>query len=442
MSIYQYAVIALCCIANIADGFDVVSLALAAPVLTGEWGIAPEVLGALFSASAVGLTIGAFLVAPMADKIGRRPIMLGAMGTLAVSVMATAFSTTVPHILVLRFITGIGLGTLVVCLNTCIAEFASDKARNLSLAIMHTGFTIGMMIGGGIAALLLETAGWRSIFIAAGIINTVTFILSLFLLAESPHFLMTRRKEGDLARLNKIHARMKMPLMTAFPPAIKESKAKESTFNALLGPGVRKLTILIWITAITYAIVGYFQLNWKPTILANAGLSPSLAAAAVIITGAFGTLGHLSIGLFARRVGESRITAIFFAMAAVSLTIFGVQPPNPIGLLTMAGVVTFFVVGAYTGLFLVAVIIYPPNVKNAGVGFIVGFGRVGAVIGPMIGGFLLGIGLDRMGTYFAFSAIAVIPAITMFWATKISAKDSARREEAPDVSLPAEQSHA
>lgn len=422
MSTYQYAVIALCCMANISDGFDVVSLALVAPVLTDAWGITPQILGALFSASAVGLTIGAFLVAPMADKIGRRPIMLVAMGTLAISVLATAFSTTVTQILILRFITGIGLGTLVVCLNTCIAEFASDKARNLSLAIMHTGFTIGMMLGGAIAALLLETVGWRSIFIAAGALDVIAFVLSLFLLAESPHFLMTRRKEGDLSRLNKIHAKMKMSAMTVFPPAIEESKAKLSTFNALLGPGMKKLTILIWITAITYAIVGYFQLNWKPTILANAGLSPSLAATAVIITGAFGTLGHLIIGMLARRVGESRITAIFFACAAVSLIIFGLQPPNPIGLLVMAGVVTFFVVGAYTGLFLVAVIIYPPHVKNVGVGFIVGFGRVGAIAGPMIGGFLLGSGLDRMGTYFAFSAIAVIPAVTMFWATKILAR--------------------
>jgi predicted MFS family arabinose efflux permease len=151
-----------------------------------------------------------------------------------------------------------------------------------------------------------------------------------------------------------------------------------------------------------------------------------LAATAVIITGAFGTVGHLIIGMLARRVGEIRITAIFFACAAVSLTIFGVQPPNPIGLLAMAGVVTFFVVGAYTGLFLVAVIIYPPNVKNAGVGFIVGFGRVGAIAGPMIGGFLLGTGLDRMGTYFAFSAIAVIPAVTMFLAAKISPRTAAQ----------------
>src|SRR5690554_4087752 len=130
MSTYQYAVIALCCMANISDGFDVVSLALVAPVLTDEWGITPQILGALFSAAAVGLTIGAFLIAPLADKIGRRPIMLGAMGTLAVAVLATAFTTTVTQILVLRFITGIGLGTLVVCLNTCIAEFASDKARD------------------------------------------------------------------------------------------------------------------------------------------------------------------------------------------------------------------------------------------------------------------------------------------------------------------------
>src|SRR5690606_647886 len=118
--------------------------------------------------AAVGLVIGAFLIAPLADKVGRRPVMLGALGTLAVMLLLSGIAAYIWQLFVLRFITGIGLGTLVVCLNTTVAEYASDKARNMALAIMHIGFTIGMMLGSGIAALALEFAGWRPIFLAAG----------------------------------------------------------------------------------------------------------------------------------------------------------------------------------------------------------------------------------------------------------------------------------
>jgi predicted MFS family arabinose efflux permease len=146
-----------------------------------------------------------------------------------------------------------------------------------------------------------------------------------------------------------------------------------------------------------------------------------MPAASVTITGAFGMCGHLAMGLLARRLGEGRLTAIFFGAAAVTLVIFGIQPPDPVPLLAMAGLTTFFVVGAYTGLFLVAVEMYPPAVQNTGVGFVVGFGRIGATIGPMIGGFLLSAGLTRMDTYFVFSAIALIPVITMYLANRLAA---------------------
>ncbi|WP_162248213.1 MULTISPECIES: MFS transporter [unclassified Sphingomonas] len=431
MSPYQYLVVALCCFCNVADGFDVVSLALAAPVLTREWGVAPAVLGTIFGVSSVGLSIGAFVVAPFADKIGRRPVMLAAIGSLAAALLLTSIAGNVYELLVLRFVTGIGLGTLVVCLNTTVAEVTTYKVRNISLAILHLGFTIGTMTASGIAVLALEFSGWRTIFVAAGILNAITFAASLVLLGESPDFLAKRRKAGDLAKLNRLLARARKAPLADFPPLPVE-RAERGSIKALLAPDLRRATILVWVASLTYAIVGYFLLNWKPTILANAGLSPTLAAASGMITGACGALGHLTMGLFARRIGEGRLTAIYFALAAVSLVIFGIQPPDPVPLLAMAGVTTLFVVGAYTGLFLVAVKMYPSDVQNTGVGFVVGFGRVGAIIGPMIGGFLVGAGLDRMDTYFVFSVIAVVPAVTMHLANRLAARQSPHRLQSGD----------
>lgn len=422
MTRYQYLVVALCCAANIADGFDVVSLSVAAPVLSKQWHIDPAVLGTLFSAVAVGLVIGAFLVAPFADKVGRRPVMLGALGSLAVSLLLTSAATDIWHLLALRFVTGIGLGTLVVCLNTTAAEYSSVKFRNMAMATVHIGFTLGMMLGSGIAAAVLGTGGWRTIFLAAGLLNAVTFTLALFILGESRDFLVRRQGPKDLAALNRLHRRMTLPELAAMPPRPAAAETSANAIRAMLAGPIRSPTILIWIASLTYALVGYFLLNWKPTVLANAGLSPSLAAASGIITGACGAVGHLAMGLLGRRVGEGRLTAFFFSMAAVTLILFGIMPAAPIPLLAMAGLTTFFVVGAYTGLFLVTAVMYPTAIQNTALGFVVGFGRIGAIIGPMIGGFLFSAGLTRMDTYIVFSIIAVIPAVTMSLVNRLAAR--------------------
>ncbi|MHB9879269.1 MFS transporter [Pacificimonas sp. ICDLI1SI03] len=437
MSPYQYAIIALCCIANIADGFDVVSLALAAPVLSTEWAMDPAVLGSLFSAAAVGLTVGAFLVAPQADKLGRRPVMLIALGSLAAALLLTSIVSNIWQLLVLRFITGIGLGTLVVCLNTTVAEFASEKMRNLALAILHTGFTVGMILGSGIATLVLEPIGWRAIFFTAGLLNVATFVLGFMLLGESPAFLAARKRARDLVKLDRLGKRMRILNLRELVISGLSTSAdpSEGKFRMLLSNDLRNRTILLWLASLTYAIVGYFLMNWKPTILANAGLSPTLAAASGMVTGLCGALGHLAMGIWGRKVGEGRLTAIFFTASAVTLVMFGLQPPVPIILLAIAGLTTFFVVGAYTGLFLVSVLMYPPAAQNTGLGFVVGFGRIGAIIGPMIGGFLLSAGFDRMATYFIFSAIAIIPAITMHMANRLAARDLRAAEE--DARAPA-----
>ncbi|WP_169804939.1 MFS transporter [Sphingomonas asaccharolytica] len=422
MTRYQYLVVALCCAANIADGFDVVSLSVAAPVLSKQWHIDPAVLGTMFSAVAVGLVIGAFLVAPFADKVGRRPVMLGALGSLAVSLLLTSAATDILHLLALRFVTGIGLGTLVVCLNTTAAEYSSVNFRNMAMATVHIGFTLGMMLGSGIAAAVLDTGNWRTIFLAAGLLNAVTFTLALFILGESRDFLLRRQGPKDVAPLNRLHRRMKLPELTAMPPRPAAAETSAHAIRSMLAGPMRNPTILIWIASLTYALVGYFLLNWKPTVLANAGLSPSLAAASGIITGACGAVGHLAMGLLGRRVGEGRLTAFFFSMAAVTLVMFGIMPAAPIPLLAMAGLTTFFVVGAYTGLFLVTAVMYPTAIQNTALGFVVGFGRIGAIIGPMIGGFLFSAGLTRMDTYIVFSIIAVIPAVTMYLANRLAAR--------------------
>ncbi|HEY0942280.1 MAG TPA: MFS transporter [Steroidobacter sp.] len=415
MHIRQFILVILCCLINLSDGYDVLSLALAAPQLTKEWGVAPQMLGVAFSATSIGLVLGAFVVAPVADRLGRRSVVLTALLIITIAHWCLAVSNSIWMVAALRFCKGIGLGTLVVSLNVLVAEFSNERWRNVLLGVLHTGFSLGMAVGGATAAWVMEPFGWRYIFVGGGLLNGVVLLFSIVFLLESPEYLTTRQPRNALARVNAVLAKLKRPPLESLPQIQMGSRPK-ITVAALLAPDMRRTTILIWIASLTYAIVGYFLMNWKPQILVNAGLSPTQASYVGVINGAFGTLGHLTIGLLTRWIDETRLTAIYFAMVVVVLVVFGTIPANPVLLLGTSGVLTLFTVGAYTGLFLVAIKIYSAEMRNTGVGFVVGWGRVGAIIGPMLGGLLIGASFDRVMTFAVFASIAVIPVMSMFLA--------------------------
>jgi MFS family permease len=415
MHIRQVILVVLCCLINLSDGYDVLSLALAAPQITKEWGVAPQMLGVAFSATSIGLVIGAFVVAPVADRVGRRTVVLAALLIITAAHWCLAASSSIWMVAALRFCKGIGLGTLVVSLNVLVAEFSNDRWRNLLLGILHTGFSLGMAVGGATAAWVLEPFGWRYIFVGGGLLNGAVLLFAIVFLLESPEYLTTRQPRNALARVNAVLAALKRPPLDSLPQ-IQAGRRSKISVAALLAPDIRRTTILIWVASLTYAIVGYFLMNWKPQILVNAGLSPTQASYVGIVNGAFGTLGHLTIGLLTKWVEETRLTAIYFAMIVVVLVVFGTIPPNPVLLLGTSGLLTLFTVGAYTGLFLVAIKFYSAEMRNTGVGFVVGWGRVGAIIGPMLGGLLIGASLDRVMTFAVFASIAVIPVMSMFLA--------------------------
>ncbi|PQA86416.1 MFS transporter [Hyphococcus luteus] len=415
MSLLQFLVVGLCCLINMSEGYDVLSLGLAAPELTKEWSVSPEILGLAFSATSVGLALGAFFVAPVADRVGRRTVILAAVAIITVVHWLSAIAGSIWVILALRFVMGLGLGTLVVSLNVMVSEFSNERWRNLLIASLHTGFSIGMALSGLVAANVLDTLGWRYIFVAGGVLNCVVLILGYFFLLESPEYLTSQQPRNALQRINKVLGKLNFTQLDALPPKKVKTKGKPS-FALLLSEGMRTQTILIWVASFAYAIVGYFLMNWKPQVLVNAGLTPVMASYVGVLNGVFGVVGHISIAILTKWFDNVKLTAAYFALLTVALIFFGMAPPAPWLLLTTAGVMTMFTVGAYTGVFLVAINIYTVEMRNTGVGYIVGWGRVGSILGPMLGGLLVGAGLGRMSVFAVFAVISVIPALTMLLA--------------------------
>jgi predicted MFS family arabinose efflux permease len=229
---------------------------------------------------------------------------------------------------------------------------------------------------------------------------------------ESPAFLLAAQPKNALRKLNKILTGLGLAALSELPPPSERAR-KENGAVALLSKDMWRLSLLMWLASFVYALVGYFLLNWKPTVLVEAGLTPAQASFSGVLQGIVGACGHLTIGVFARRLGEGRLTAIFFLLMGISLVVFGSLHAGMWVMIAAACVLTYFTVGAYTGVFLTAVARYPLRLRNFGVGFVVGFGRAGSVVGPLIGGLLMGAGVERAATFAIFAAISVIPAIAM-----------------------------
>lgn len=412
LTIWQIVVVALCVMANICDGFDTTSISYAAPSLLREWSISPQTFGIVLSAGALGMLIGALLVAPQADKVGRRAVIVAATTTSSICMFGLAASQNLMQLMIFRLVVGMCVGALLPSLSIMVVEFSNEKRGNLFLAIVHLGFAVGAILGAAIGATVVETYGWRAIFLAGAIITGTTAIACYLFLPESTNFLLARQPSNALARVNNIRQRFGQAPLTELPP---RPEAKVRTFSsvlAILSPQLVRATLLLWVASFMRFFISYFLTGWKPQVLVMAGFTNRAAIAVGMITSTAASIGVLFMGLFAAKIGAARATAIMFAGCAAALMGFGVtKSPIPLVLLAMACM--FTIEAVFTGVLITSTRFYSVENRSTGVGFTVGIGRIGAIVGPYVGGALIGMGLDRSVYFPVYASAAVIGAISI-----------------------------
>ena len=268
----QYLVICLCFFLNMLDGMDVLAIALAAPVLAREWQINPDTLGFVFSAALVGMALGAILIAPKADVWGRRRLVIICMTVIAVGMLLTPLAKMVPQLVVLRFLTGLGVGGMVASMATMSAEFSPKRTRNLAVTFVQAGYPVGAAVLGLIGAKLIPAFGWNSVFILAGLLTTLSIPIVAILLPESPEFLLQKQPKGSLEKLNKILRKMGHPRMTELPPIAGSAQANRTGVAALFSKEYRTTTVLLWVGFFMAFGTLYFLLNWIPELATNTGI--------------------------------------------------------------------------------------------------------------------------------------------------------------------------
>ncbi|MCP2252749.1 benzoate transport [Prauserella aidingensis] len=413
MSGYQWLIVALCTFMNCLDGFDVMAVAFTGPSVTEEFGLNGSEFGLLVSVGLIGMALGSMLLAPFADLIGRRPLILISLvlGTIGMFGAAMAPSATVMG--VFRLVTGLGVGGILASSNVMTSEFSNAKNRGLAIGVFTAGYGIGATVASVVAK---ATVGgdWRIVFYAGGFATLLALIVIALLLPESTAYLAQRRPQGALERINRTLARMGKDSVS-WADLDDTASAQESAGNTRSGWLKQLLTptLLLWAVFITIMFGFYFVNSWTPTLLVEDGLSESAAVTAGMAISIGGTVGSVLYGVAARLRTPRTVLIGFSLLAAATMVVFILSTSIlwlgfGIGVLVGA-LINGCIAGAYT----VGPPLYPAQLRSVGMGWALGMGRIGAILSPTIAGMLNDAGASATQLYVGAAVVVALCAIAL-----------------------------
>jgi benzoate transport len=393
MSRLQVLAVAITVGLNALDGFDVVSISFAAPGIALEWGVERAALGIVLSMGLIGMGLGSLLVAPLADVVGRRPLMLGCLTAMTAGMFLSASADGIYMLSAWRILTGLGIGGMLASINAVAAEFSNQKRRDLSVSIMSTGYPVGVVVGGLIAAWLLNHFDWRAVFIFGGFFSAIFIPLVLIFLPESIAFLMQKRPGGALEKINGIIGRMGHAPLAAMPPM--ESAADRGRPSDIFRKGLALTTFVLSMAYFLHIMTFYYMQSWIPKIIVDMGFTQAQGSGVLVWANLGGAIGGIAIGALTARFGLKRLTTIVTFGTAVVVSLFGMVASNLTSLTIIVFVAGIFWNSAVVGFYALAARNFPTHARATGTGFMIGFGRAGAALAPIIAGFLFQSGLGR-----------------------------------------------
>ena len=397
------------------DGLDVLVMALAAPVLAEQWALDARSIGFLLGAAPIGMAVGAAAIAPLADRIGRKRLLLLACALAGVGTLASSFTGSFWPLAATRLATGLGIGAALPTLTTLTSEIAPDRWRNLFIGIVTNGYSIGTITGAIVAGGIITAWGWQGLFWCGGLGPLLLMPLLWASLPESPYFLASRRTAGADGHLLGILRRLS-PGVATLPPAIGANREREPVLGlkVLLGGELRRASLMSWLAFFCSFFVVYFIFQWIPSIVRGAGFSLDAAFRASLIASVAGLLGPFALAGLSTRVSLQRCILWFFVAGAVSTALVGVAGQSLTLILTAVFLSSFFTLGAEMGLFMFTARLYPSRARAGGVGWALGVGRFGAIFGPIVGGVLIGMGWGIPRYFPLFGAVLLVAAAAVY----------------------------
>ena len=414
---FQYWTLLLCMGVLFLDGYDTQAVGYAAPSLVPSLHIDRSSMAWVFAISLLGMMIGACIFGPLADRFGRKKLILTTTALFGIFSIATAMCTTLDGLLLARFLTGCGLGGAMPNAVSLSVDYFPRRVRSTAVAIVFVGFTIGATVGGYLAAVMLPIWGWESVFYVGGIVPLLLLPVLYVALPESVRLLILRgSKSAEIARnLSKISAGRPFPSDATFVTSeeIESGVPVKHLFTHGRAPG----TTLIWIIFFLSLGVTFLLASWMPTVINAAGISVARAVAATATLQLGAIVGTIAAGRLMDRFDPYTVLTsgfIFGGLSLASLTTINAGMPYPlvIGLIFVAGV--GFALGGTQGANVLAGAYYPTYIRSTGLGWALGIGRVGAIAATLLGGVLIAMHWNLKGVFFSAAIACGLAAIATF----------------------------
>ena len=383
----QWRVVVLCTLVAMIDGFDMQVIAFAAPALVEEIALPTAQLGAVFSAALVGLMFGAFLGSPLADRVGRKPVIIASCLLMGLFSLLTATAEQIEVLMLYRFLTGIGLGGAMPNINALTAEMVPARRRAFLMTLMFVGFSVGAVLGGAVSAPLIHSYGWQSLFVLGGVLP---IILGIFLVRQLPESLrwLALRRPWD-SRIPR-YAELIRPGATLLPSRPTGERGREAVSIAVLfRDGMVFITVTLWTLYFLNLLLLYSLANWLPMLMKQAGFALEHSMAAVVVFNLGGILGGLGLAAGIDRYGPVPGLALGYLVATLSVLGVAASSDSLAIMLSMVFCAGIGVVGGQFCLNAVVAGLYPTAARATGLGWALAVGRAGSILGPVLTGLLV-----------------------------------------------------
>jgi AAHS family 4-hydroxybenzoate transporter-like MFS transporter len=430
---------------TLLDGYDITAISFTAPELAKAWGVADRsAFAPVFAASLVGMLIGAPALGWVGDRFGRKPTIIFSCFVFGAFTLAMMWASSLQQMMALRFITGIGLGGLLPNASALNAEYAPSRHRATMIILMYVGTAFGGAMPGPIAALLIPAHGWQVLFLIGGALPIAGAIAAWIWLPESVKYLALKgsRNEEVANLVNRLGSGVRATAADAYVVGQTSGRASSVRVGVLFRGGLKAATPLLWLLFVANLMGYFFLLSWTPLLLVGSNIPVAKAAIALSVFQIGGIVGGLSIARPMDRWGLSPVI-VFFVLAVPVVGAIGIVGSSGSELLLLLVVFFggFLTLGIQLGLNAISAMIYPTNVRSLGAGWALGIGRLGSILGPLVGGALVAANLPIQSLYlygaipFAIGAIGTIGlglvSTSQFGGKLLADADTARSEPAP-----------
>jgi AAHS family 4-hydroxybenzoate transporter-like MFS transporter len=401
---YQWLIFGLCFMVVLLDGFDTAAIGYIAPSLVGEWGVSKPALAPVLSAALFGLAGGALSAGPLADRLGRRTVLLGSVFVFGAACLASGYVNTLTELTVLRFVTGLGLGAAMPNAVTLTSEFCPDRQRAMLTNAMFCGFPLGAAFGGFLASWMIPVWGWRSVLHLGGVVPLILFVVMLFALPESVRYMVA--KGQPVERIRRILNRISKTAANATSFVLTETRADvaaKSGLGVVLSPRYRTGSLMLWLAYFMGLVIFYALINWMPILFKEAGMSPQKAT---LVSALFplGGVGAIAFGWLMDRFNANRVIAFGFALTALAVFMVGQLIGEDGALVLMVFVAGAIMNTAQSSLPALAAAFYPTQGRATGVSWMLGIGRFGGIAGSFL---VAQLTAHQMGFAGIFTVVAV-----------------------------------